>query len=225
MINQIVNGWNKVNTCHSKGERVIAGFLIPLLLLTAVLFVTACDKTEDSPTGSDMTAQDHIYEGWKRFEEQRWDDALGSFQAAMGSNGNLADAWNGAGWTEGQQTGKLASAANRFAVCLQKDSTRYDAIAGWAFIEYQQNRWQSAINKADSLLHRRPRWKFLHQQQLDFYDIHLMKAKSHYLLGEYTASLDVIKNLLNPEFTADVSTPFGRQLLSDEIERLERIYG
>jgi len=226
MFNEILFTWSKVKNPVNSIRGVTRAGLLSLLLLPSLLLVTGCDKTDDTdPTSPVIGAQDHIYQGWDAFEEQRWNDALGSFQAAMSNNGNLADAWNGAGWAEGQLPGKLTSAGSRFATCLQKDTTRYDALAGWAFVEYQQNRWQSAINKTDSLLYRRPRWKFLHQQDLDFYDLHLMKAKSHYLLGQYSSSLKVITDLMNPEFSADVSTSYGRQLLSDEIERLERIYG
>jgi len=199
--------------------------LAAVALILSPLFLASCGKSEDNATGPTVTAQDLVDQGWDHYRNQQWQDALNSFLGAMDKNGNLADAYNGAGWVEGQLAGKLNSAADRFARCLQKDSSRYDAIGGWAFVEYQRNNLQSAINKADSLLHRRPLWKFLHQQELDYNDVYLMKAKSQFLLGRYADSYQTVVEHLDSEFSADINTSFGRQQLSDEIERLERIYG
>lgn len=199
--------------------------LIPLLLVFALLTVTGCDKTEDTTTAPTLSAQDLVMDGWVKYEDSDWNGALSSFNAAIAENGSLSDAWNGAGWAEGQIPGQLVSAANRFAVAFQKDTTRYDALGGWAFVEFQRNNLQSAINKSDSLLARRPRWKFLHEQQLDYLDLQLLQSKAYFLLGIYADSYKVVVDHLNPGFSTDISTPFGRQQLSDEIERLERIYG
>ncbi len=206
--------------------RVGALRLIPLCAGAFLLIgLAACGKGGGGEEGVRLTPREIIARGWERFEAMDYAAALGDFESAIGLNETLSDAWNGAGWSAGRVTGRLGEAEGYFAGCLQRDTTRYDALGGWAFVAYQLQNWTGAISKADSLLHRRPGWRFLHQPTVDFHDLRLMTAAAYYNLGDFETALDIIVTYLNPAFEADVSTPAGRRELLDEIERLRQVYG
>lgn len=198
------------------------GILAIGLALTAV----GCGD-DDSSTGPELTNAEKIDLGWDKFEEADYSGALAQFQAVTQSNGQLSDAWNGAGWSSARLVGGLNAATGYFDTALQRDTIRYDAMGGWAFAVYQQGNWDEAITKATALLHRRPGWRFLHEPSLNSNDLYIMLAAAHYNLGDaahYTASYEAVREL-NPAFEADISTPAGRRELLNEIERLRRLYG
>ncbi len=196
-----------------------------LLVGTFGLTLGGCSKDDKPVAGADLTPEQQVDQGWSYFEEGDYSRALTEFEAASGRNPNLSDAWNGEGWALGKLPERLAEAPSFFARALQTDTARYDAIGGWAFAAYQLGNWQSAINKSDSLLHRRPGWRFLHETTLNEKDLQLLKAAAYFNLGNYASSYSTVLDHLNPSFEADINTPAGRQELLDEIERLRRVNG
>lgn len=206
-------------------RRVVLTFLIGL----ASLSVGGCDKDDDNVAGEKLSPSQQVALGWTYFEDGDYTLALQEFDAAIAGDAALSDAWNGRGWALGKLRGRLSEAPACFARALNIDTTRYDAIGGWAFAVFQLDdipgNYQSAINKSDSLLHRRPGWRFLHEPTLNEVDVYLLIAASHFNLGAYSASYTTIVDHLNPSFEADITTPAGRSQLLEEIERLRRING
>lgn len=206
--------------------RMILNRLLSVSL--AVLFVVTvvgCGKDDNGDAGIQLSAQELIERGWDNFENMEYPAALRDFKSAIDQHTILFDAWNGAGWSAGKQNAMLDDANEYFAGCLLRDTTRYDALGGWAFVVYQSGDWNGALNKADSLLHRRPLWRFLHQSDIDFHDLRLMMAAAYYNIGDFATSLNVITTYFNQSFEADIETPGGRRELLEEIERLRQIYG
>lgn len=200
------------------------------LLLSALLVLSAgllsnCGSDDDDDDKVVLTAQELSSRGWTKFKSVDYSGALKDFQDAIVLDGTYSDAWNGAGWAAGRLVNRLNDASSYFNSCLQRDDNKYDALGGWAFIEYQLGNWQSALDKAENLLNRRTGWRFVHQPSIDFNDLRLMTAAAHYNLADYQASLNVIVQYLNTNFDADINTPAGQRELLDEIERLRQIYG
>ena len=195
-----------------------------VLALTAALSVAGCGGDEDGTTGG-LTAEELTTRGWTSFEDGDYYTALADFQAALERDGQYSDAWNGAGWSAGRIPGQLTEAVSDFSTCFALDTTRYDALAGWTFASYQNDEFNGTLNKADFLLVRRPGWRFLHEPTLDFNDVRLLMAKSHFNLGDYTACFNAVVTWFNPTFEADITTPAGRVELLKELERLGQIYG
>ncbi len=195
-----------------------------LLLFGLGLALTGCSKSSSGPSSPTLTVADQVAQGWTDFETGNYSLALSEFQAAIGRDASYADAHNGAGWALGKLPSRLTEAPTQFALALQLDTTRYDALGGWAFVAYQTGDWQGALAKSDSLLHRRPSWQFLHEKTLDKDDVRLLQAACYYNLGDYATSFATVVTF-SPAFEADVSTPAGRRALFDEIERLRRLYG
>ncbi|MBM3329952.1 MAG: hypothetical protein FJY67_10880 [Calditrichaeota bacterium] len=191
---------------------------------TTAILIIGCAKDDDSNGSGGRTAAEALAAGWDAFETGDYATAHSNFTEATGLDSRLSDAYNGLGWSSGRMPGRLSEAGTHFGRSLGLDTTRYDALGGWAFAVYQSGDYAAAIAKADSLLRRRPGWRFLHQQTIDFRDVKLMMAAAWYQTGNYSASYAVVQEL-NPAFEADVRTPSGRRELMEEIERLRRIYG
>ncbi len=197
-------------------------------MISCLIFVGCAGK--DDPVGlGDLTPAEQVDQGWTYYEDRDYSSALQEFVSATEREASLADAWNGKGWTLGKLAGRLPEAPACFGRALQIDTTSYDAIGGWAFAVYQlgngESDWRSAIDKSDSLLHRRPGWRFLHEPTLNEYDVRLLLAAAFFNLQDYASSYSTIVDYLNPAFEADVTTPAGRRELLDEIERLRRVHG
>lgn len=201
-------------------------YTLPALFLIVFLALTlnGCRGSEDGPSGPKLTSDDLTELGWDSFEQSDYQSALDNFKAALGKNPDHIEANNGAGWSAGKLPDHLDEAPGYFAKCLQIDTTIYDALGGWTFVVFQMEDFEAAINKADSLLRRRPVWQFRHEQTLDHFDIRLVLAVSYFSIGEFEASYETVR-FLNRSFETDISTPAGRRELLEEIERLRLIYG
>jgi len=213
-LNMFINNLNKLKTIA--------------LVFPFLLGVIACDNKDDTTIHDELTVDEIVDQGWNYFSESDYTSALEEFETAIGRGGKIADAYNGAGWSAGKiidLANGLERSATNFSQSLSIDTTMYDALGGWAFIAFQQGEWTAAIEKADSLLNRRPGWRFLHQSTIDFQDLRLLKAKSYFNNLDFNSSYQVITDFLNPSFVADVSTEEGRMELQQEIERLRLIYG
>ncbi len=196
------------------------------VILTATLLavgLSGCGGNDEET--APLAPANLLAQGWDYFENADYVSALNSFRNAFEDNATRVDAYNGAGWSAGKGGGTLTEAADYFRRSWQLDPSHYDALGGWIFVEYQQGGYQSAVNKALSLMNSKPGWRFLHQPSIDFIDIRLVLAASYFYLGEFEQSLQVVKDYLNPSFEADVQTREGQRELLEELERLRGIHG
>ena len=199
-------------------------YLQILLLLT---ILAGCSNGDGNGSSTTLTPQEVVDLGWVEFEDHNYIDAKSEFETAIQMDGNLSDAFNGAGWSSGRIPGGLQDAKSHFTAAINLDTTAFDAKGGLIFAEFQLGEWQTVLNRIDTLLKRLPGWRFLHESTVDFQDLRLMTALCYYNLGNYTSALGVIVNInyLNPQFDVDVSTESGRRELLEEIERLGVIHG
>lgn len=208
-----------------KDRAIVKGLIISMLVASFSFSVISCGDDEDDNTQAQLTVQEVSARGWESFKDADYSSALTDFSAVIQRDANYSDAYNGAGWSVGRLPNRLSEAGAYFSRSLQLDTSRYDALGGWSFVEYQLGNYQSSLNKADSLLNRRPGWRFLHQPSVDFRKLRLTKAAAYYSLEQFSNSLSEIRSYLNADFEADVATQEGRRELLSEIERLRRIYG
>ena len=211
-----------------KTKMIISNFskirhLLIIFLLTVT--IVACDKDDDTVVNDELSVEEIIDLGWEYFAANDYSGALEKFEAAISRGGSIADAHNGAGWSHGHMIDGLSSAANSFSQSYSADTTMYDALGGWAFVAFEQGKWVSAIEKSDSLLHRRPGWRFLHESNTNFQDIRLMMAQANFYTLDFESCYNIITDFFNPSFEADVTTEQGQMELQLEIERLRLIYG
>ncbi len=206
--------------------KLIKSMALIFIVLGLSLSMSACEDDDGASAPEDeMTAQDFVDRGWDRFESDNYTAALDDFKGALNMDSRHADALNGAGWASGRLNGQLTQAYNYFRDCLSIDTLRWDGLGGWAFVCYQRELWQEALDKANSLLNSKPRWRFLHESEIDFIDLRLMTSAAYFNLGQYSESYMIIKTYLNPSFETDIDTQSGRRELLEEIERLRLLHG
>ncbi len=199
---------------------------VSVFMATIFIFgISGCSGDDDENVEETLTTPEYISLGWQLFEVTDYYNALTTFKYAFGSAAENNDAYSGAGWCAGRGADSMNVAAGYFNTAWAGDTTNYDALAGWIFVEYQLGNYQDAIDKSLSLLNSKPGWRFLHETNIDFLDVRLTMAASYYYLGQFTESLDIVITYLNNTFEADVSSRNGQRELLNELERLRGIYG
>ena len=83
-----------------------------------------------------------------------------------------------------------------------------------------QKDYTRSNQRADDALALNSNWVFTYDSSLSAADLHVLKAENYFLLGEFAESLAEVQ-ILNPNFSADVSTNAGQAALAQEIENLK----
>ena len=194
--------------------------LILLIGLGIFLLFGGCKKgTVTLQEEVQYTLEDLIAQGWAAFEEGNYMTAKDKFYSAKMKDPLEKEVYSGLGWSF-FKLDSLEQASNEFNICACLSEPTADIAAGWAFTLNTMKEYASSTEKASTALVLNPSWVFSHGLSLDIRDLHLLKAEHYYLLGYFAESLAEVK-ILNPVFTADVTTDFGRSELAAEIERLK----
>jgi tetratricopeptide (TPR) repeat protein len=193
----------------SKNNNII--FALVIVILLSVVCGKDSTKPEDKIPALLAT-------GWSEFEKKNYETARVSFEEAIGIDSSYTDAYNGAGWSNAYLN-NLNKSAQQFNRSILLDDLNMDAKAGLAFVYHAQNQYQSSISLVNKVLSSQPNWVFAHNSTLTNADLHLLLAESYFALANYSSSLKQVQ-ILNSNFTADVSTQEGIAALAAEIERL-----
>ncbi len=186
-----------------------------------VLLTFGCDTNNGTTPSEDYTAQELIELGWDRFGTVDYQSSLEKFQGAISKDANNAEAFCGAGWASARLK-DLANSINYFSSCISLNSSFVDANAGLAFVYNAGKSYQLSNISAIEALNQNATWTFLHDETLSYKDLHLLLAENYFALLNFGDSLAQIK-ILNPSFTADITTYDGKTALAAEIERLRGI--
>ena len=194
-----------------------------IILLIAFLVASCGEDNGFTPTSKEV--QDLVDEGWENFGYSvqgagtlGYEAALETFTEAISKDGTFADAYNGAGWSSARLA-RLSDAIQYFEKCLQQNENMTDAISGLAFVYNAQKSYSASNSQANSALSKDNQWQFSYDQSVNYKDLYLIMAENYFALKNYSQSLSYVK-LLNPDFTADVTTITGKSELAEEIERL-----
>ncbi len=174
-------------------------------------------------TGPGATAESRTNEGWALFEAGDYAGAIGKFNSAISIDDTYADAYNGLGWSFAKMD-SLAKSIASFDDCIANGMSG-DPHAGKApvYRDLVPPQFSNAVSSASSALSLDGSYVFEHDDTFDWHDLHLIKAQSHFGLGQYDlANAEVsslggnVQNPASPTFVED---------LAGEIERLETLYG
>lgn len=194
--------------------------LFLLIGLGIFLLFAGCKKgTVTLEEEVQFTLEELIAQGWAAFEQGNYLQAKDKFSEAQSQYPLEVEVYNGLGWSY-FKLDSLEQAVRQFHICYCLFEPTADIFAGWAFALNALKAYGESNVQADSALVSNPTWVFDHGLMLDSRDLVLLKAENHYLLGYFAESLLEVK-ILNPAFTADVTTDFGRSALAAEIERLK----
>ena len=199
---------------------------ILLIVLCCLVAITGCQK--DTTGTQNKTAAQLTADGWSAFSGGNYQSALTNFNNALGEDGNYVDAYNGAGWANAKLNAPQ-SAVTDFTNGLLKDTNAPDSLsmemnAGLAFAYNAQKNYTQSITSALSVLGSNPNWAFVHHSAINAAELHLLLAEDYFAQSspDYVSSLHQVQ-IIDPAFTADVSTVAGQTELAGEIEQLRSI--
>ncbi|MBI1803670.1 MAG: hypothetical protein HY033_12375 [Ignavibacteriae bacterium] len=185
-----------------------------MLLSTLVFF--SCKNDEAPPNPQDLIAK-----GWQDYTTGNYQGAIDKFNQALSMDGNLVDAYNGAGWASAKLN-QLANAVSKFTTGLGKDTANLEIKAGLSIVYNAQRNYAQSISYASQVVASRPSWSFSRDLTVSASDLHLLLAENYFAIADYAASLTEVQKL-NSVFNTDVGTVAGQTALAQEIERLRGI--
>ncbi len=192
--------------------------ILTILLVTLLAGGAGCSS--GSGGGGDNAAQ-LVRDGWTAYLSADYRTAASKFDQAIALDGSLVDAYNGAGWANAKLD-SLATAVVRYNDGLARDTANNEIRAGLAFVGNALKQYASSIGYASAVLQSNPSWVFSRDNAVNQLDLHLLLAEDYFAIPDYPQSLAQVR-ILNPSFTADVSTTAGRTQLAKEIERLRTL--
>jgi tetratricopeptide (TPR) repeat protein len=195
-----------------------AGFCT--MVCAAFLILAGCNVDD---TSTPVTPQELIDNGWAQYALRNYQAALDQFNQAISADGSLADAYNGAGWSQAKLD-ELSGAVSDFSIGLTKQSTNPEILAGLAWVYNAQRDYATSESMALAVLQADTAWVFSRDNSLTSADIRLLLAEDYFADANYTLSLAQVV-ILNPGFppSLDFSGVDGRITLATEIERLRGI--
>jgi tetratricopeptide (TPR) repeat protein len=171
-------------------------------------------------------ADDYVEYGWTLYADRNFRGALEIFQEGLSVDSLYIDGYSGSGWcyVEFNEPDSAIQFFNRGLDFITVDSSqvRFDMLAGIALSFHAIGNYEEAVDKGTELYTFRPLFEFAHDWRIDYVDIVLLVALSHYAQGDFVESLTWVQ-ILDEDFTADVSTNEGRAELIDKIGDLQNL--
>jgi len=193
--------------------------VLSVLILLAMTLTTCRDRIEPE-------ADDFVEYGWTLYTNRDYVGAFEQFQVGLDDDSLYIDGYNGMGWCYIEQ-GNPDSALIWFTdgldyITIDSSQVRFEMLAGAAFSHHILENYYQVIVHAADLYALNPIFEFSHNFRINYRDIVIVLAASHYALGEFTDALDWVQEL-DADFTVDVSTPGGRAQLATKIETLQNL--
>ncbi len=196
--------------------------IIPVILAVAAAMVifASCKSSEGGPT---KTPEELIAAGWQYYLSHDYTNAADQFNQALAQNNHLVDAYNGLGWSRAK-LGQIATAVTNFATGFGMDTSNLDIRAGLAFAYNAQKSYAQSISSALAVLAVNMNWTFSHDNTVNASQLQLVLAEDYFATADYASSLARVQ-VLDPVFTANVTTIQGQTELAQEIESLRVTFG
>jgi len=162
----------------------VGNMLAILILVAALLTQSGCssDSETDTPTALHYTQQ-----GWHAYNSGDYAQALLSFERALNFNAQLADAYNGVGWSHLSLSLTIPLAQEAFQNAVQLDASNADAWVGLANVLYLRHKdtsdFSAAIRAIDNALQTDAQSLFRHDYHSKA-ELYTLKAACYYYLGE-----------------------------------------
>ena len=190
--------------------------VIPVLLILAI---AGCSEGGDGGilAGSDGPT---LSKAWDKFEAARYAAARAEFLELTQLNPQSGSAWLGLGWCQ-LRLREFDAAVITLDRALNEQARNADGSAGraFAFFERSPQDHENAIGAANMALRLiNATWIFDHNDEVNWRDLRLVLARSHFARAEYADA--------NEQISMAGGTPAGSpQEIEAEIARLVGIYG
>lgn len=193
-----------------------------ILLILALLLITLIGCREKI----DPEADDYVEYGWTLYADRDFEGALAVFKEGLALDSLYFDGYSGSGWcyVEFDKPDSAIYFFNKGLNFITVDSSqvRFDMLAGVALSHHALGNYEECIQKGTDLYTHRPLFEFAHDWRINYADIVLLVALSHYTQGDFDDALEWVQ-IMDEDFTADVSTNAGRAELIDKIEELQNL--
>ena len=186
------------------------------LLASCLLILSGCSSDSDPNTS---TALNHTERGWRSYESGNYAQALLSFERAINFDENLADAYNGIGWSHLSLSLNPSLVQEAFQNAVQLDPSNADAWVGLANLlflrhsgirphderdrvipEKNTSDFRSAIRAIDNALQGDAQYLFRHDYRSKA-ELYVLKAACYYYLGEDASAQQEVDKALQIETT------------------------
>ncbi len=156
-----------------------------IIILVLLLTVIGCSGDYDTETSSAST---HTQQGWQHYMSGDYTQAMISFERALNTDPEFADAHNGVGWSQLSLSLSIPLVQEAFQNAVRFDSSNADAWVGLATVLYLRNKdssdFQSAIRAIDNALQSDgEEYLYRHDYQSEA-DLFALKATCYFYLGE-----------------------------------------
>ena len=189
---------------------------LPVLMVFSVILFAACGD-EDGPTEPQVTT--YLSEGWDKFAEESYTEALGKFQAAVNEDGGLGDGWNGIGWTC-LRLDSLDAAMEAFDRAVAKGYIGAGAHAGRCLIFNLRDEFRQSVFAGMRAIEIDPAFELEGDRTIDIRDVRLAMAQSYFALSEYEEARSQMV-IIDPKYEA--LNPNSATFLQDLIGSLEEL--
>jgi len=184
------------------------------------MMMTACGSSDQGVDPIPLPTL--VEQGWEAFEAGDFAGAKTDFDLAIADDPTNSDAHNGLGWSN-MNLDDLQGAVTSFDAALTHGFTGADPHAGKAIVlrDLEPVDYTAAISSANTALGIESNYAFAHDAGLDWKDLRLILAQSHFALGEYVEANTQV-GILGGTVQDPDSPTFVSDLLA-EIDRLGQI--
>lgn len=186
---------------HPAPFKMRSHIICAILLAFCFLMLIGCSSDPDPNTS---TALNHMERGWRSYESGNYAQALLSFERAVNFDENLADAYNGVGWSHLSLSLNSPLAQEAFQNAVQLDPSNADAWVGLANLLFLRHKdtsdFRSAIRAVDNALQGDAQYLFRHDYRSKA-ELYVLKAACYYYLGEDTSAKQEVNQALQIETT------------------------
>lgn len=201
---------------------------IYIILSIICIILSACTKKEETKSISDYDSDYLMSQGWEFFNDTQYELAKTYFSELTNRETHYLEGHLGLGWTllrlnqiqlSNQQL-TLFFDTDSLDVVSPTDSSFYEAKVAQALIAQLSSNYNQVINLTASIPSG---WSARFDENINYYDIIIMKANAYYNTEDYQTCLQTI-NLIDPNFTVDLNFVEGRILLAQKLEQLRLLY-
>ena len=191
-----------------------------LLALCALMMLGACGSSDE--VMDPILLPTLVDQGWSAFESGDFAGAKSDFERAIADDPTNSAAHNGLGWAN-MKLDDLQGAVTSFDAALTHGFIGADPHAGKAIVlrDLEPVDYAAAIASANTALGIESNYAFAHDARLDWKDLRLILAQSHFALGEYVEANSQI-GVLGGTMQDPASPTFVEDLLA-EIEHLGQV--
>lgn len=197
-------------------------------VIVGVLLLMNCG----GPSQPDENDTDLLEQAWSMYHIDDWSAALTSFSDLLATGEVSSEAYTGMGYCQ-LHLFLPQESAQSFQAAVNLNSWLVNSRAGLIFAqrELEPVNYDALREEAASLIQLDPDWIFVHEPDINWLDLQLVRAQCSFYLGDFTACLQLLTTI-NPNLTlseTDSSSwdpwPTFTEALLHTLEEYTLLYG